>query len=222
MRVQRRVTPSSAGPSSAVRTLLLGILLYCAGYWTGSLRAGSRAAAAAAAGVGGAQRPVRLREVATAPLAAVPTTTKTLADAVAEGAAAEATAAAERKAAVEAGRAAEAGRGAPPWKQELVQRTVCSDTCASARNGVCDEGRPSKGAAPSNESAVVLCDLGTDCEDCGAWEFRGTAAAAGWAPIRDIAQSKNVRMPGKSWPGLDLLSSHSHKSALPILPPCTV
>lgn len=203
MRLQRRGAPSS-GPSSAVRTLLLGLLVYCAGYWTGSLRAGSRAVPEAVAAAGaGAQRPVRLKEAAAAPLTAVPTTTKTLADAVAEGAAAEAAAAAERKGALEAGRSAEAERGAPPWKQVLVQRTVCTDTCASARNGVCDEGRPSKGAAPTAAALTVLCDLGSDCEDCGAWEFRGTAAAAEWAPIRDIVQSKNVRrQPGESWHGL--------------------
>ena len=42
-----------------------------------------------------------------------------------------------------------------------------------ARDSVCDDGRTS---SPSDYSPrMVLCDLGTDCDDCGVWEPSGPA-----------------------------------------------
>ena len=38
-----------------------------------------------------------------------------------------------------------------------------------ARNGFCDDGRLRDGGG-SRVQRPVLCDLGTDCDDCGPWE----------------------------------------------------
>jgi FkbM family methyltransferase len=66
-------------------------------------------------------------------------------------------------------------RPAPPMK--LVK--LCDDTCPSAKNGKCDEGRfvPPRDknrmnlplANRSSTLTEVKCDIGTDCSDCGAW-----------------------------------------------------
>ena len=78
----------------------------------------------------------------------------------------------------------------PPWAQPLVRVRVCDDSCPSARDGRCDDGRflfpretlsfrSSSGSPPSLEDSSsssptreVKCDLGTDCSDCGGepWE----------------------------------------------------
>lgn len=46
--------------------------------------------------------------------------------------------------------------------------SLCADTCASAKNGVCDD------ASHVDVHAVVevRCDIGTDCTDCGASHLR--------------------------------------------------
>ena len=41
-----------------------------------------------------------------------------------------------------------------------LPRFGCSDTCASANDGTCDDG--------GNGATYATCDLGTDCTDCGA------------------------------------------------------
>ena len=60
-------------------------------------------------------------------------------------------------------------------------KTVCQDTCPGhANNGICEDGRPSiKSEAPPEEMAMflVLCDLGTDCGDCGPWVSTDCGAA---------------------------------------------
>ncbi|KAG1678984.1 hypothetical protein FOA52_013047 [Chlamydomonas sp. UWO 241] len=56
-------------------------------------------------------------------------------------------------------------------KYEAVVSTLCSDTCAKAKDGVCDDGRVTK-KFPGDAGAKgtpVLCDMGTDCSDCGTW-----------------------------------------------------
>lgn len=68
--------------------------------------------------------------------------------------------------------AAVAEAAAPP----AAPRTACTDSCAQSRNGVCDEGR-SPLPTPGSPSIEVLCDLGTDCTDCGAWGGHTWAAA---------------------------------------------
>ena len=64
-------------------------------------------------------------------------------------------------------------------RSRVAKRRTCTNTCFKANDGVCDEARPiSKGgkgkpAAPlfDNKPVVpLLCDLGTDCSDCGSWE----------------------------------------------------
>ncbi|GMH44297.1 hypothetical protein BSKO_12231 [Bryopsis sp. KO-2023] len=49
-------------------------------------------------------------------------------------------------------------------KQRPNVRQVCEDTCRFAGNGICEDG------SDAAESEIkVLCDLGTDCSDCGPW-----------------------------------------------------
>ena len=45
----------------------------------------------------------------------------------------------------------------------------CADSCAFARNGVCDDGSQllRRGADSSAPPARIRCALGTDCFDCG-------------------------------------------------------
>ncbi|GAX82272.1 hypothetical protein CEUSTIGMA_g9701.t1 [Chlamydomonas eustigma] len=61
-------------------------------------------------------------------------------------------------------------------KPNIRLQPVCKNTCLKAHDGVCDEGRAAAFAPvsiPSSTDSVkaveVLCDLGTDCADCGAW-----------------------------------------------------
>lgn len=51
-------------------------------------------------------------------------------------------------------------------------KTVCEDTCPGhAKNGVCNDGRPTPENDQTDSMTIfeVLCDLGTDCSDCGPW-----------------------------------------------------
>ena len=76
-------------------------------------------------------------------------------------------------------------------------KTVCADTCAHARNGVCDEGRPGPGTQqPPGAIYAVRCDLGTDCADCGPWVHHNTDASDAWRPIEAIL-AKKARGRGK-------------------------
>lgn len=68
---------------------------------------------------------------------------------------------------------------------------ICNEECGApySRNGVCDDGRPEPVASSSYTGLQrpVLCDLGTDCADCGA--FDAPAGEAGrWRPIAQIRQ----------------------------------
>jgi hypothetical protein len=51
---------------------------------------------------------------------------------------------------------------------------VCLNTCFKASDGVCDDGRTTN---PEADVVMrkVLCDLGTDCKDCGPWTPSGDA-----------------------------------------------
>ena len=69
---------------------------------------------------------------------------------------------------------------------------ACSNVCAFARNGVCDDGGelarrgpPPVGThifAPAAAHVVLRCAWGTDCDDCGPREERALA----FAPLHDI------------------------------------
>jgi hypothetical protein len=83
--------------------------------------------------------------------------------------------------------------------------TACADSCATARDGVCDEGRPAAGAPPDTPPPGgywnVTCDLGTDCNDCGAWTSAGTAEAAAWRPVAEIlAAGYSLRAKAAAFP----------------------
>ena len=69
---------------------------------------------------------------------------------------------------------------------------LCEDTCASARNGVCEDGSLLMRRLRINQDGVtrvpgtvsrLLCDLGTDCADCGpSPPLRGMASLAAMMP----------------------------------------
>lgn len=91
------------------------------------------------------------------------------------------------------------GRGRV-WDPEVGRVRVCTNACASARDGVCNEGRPAPGLSDTEVAAfwkrpsTVTCDLGTDCADCGAWEYEGRLDwAREWRPVADL-MARNVTL----------------------------
>jgi len=71
------------------------------------------------------------------------------------------------------------------------------NTCPKARDGVCNDGRQGPREQDSSSHRVVLCDLGTDCEDCGPWTPSGPtpswAADGSGGPI-ELLRSRNVEV----------------------------
>lgn len=49
----------------------------------------------------------------------------------------------------------------------LHKKKRCLDTCARASDGRCDDGSGLLAAPNSSKSVALLCELGTDCADCG-------------------------------------------------------
>ena len=48
---------------------------------------------------------------------------------------------------------------------------------------------------------TVQCDLGTDCNDCGEWNYSGPIEGLGWTPISDlVAQGVEVYVKSTSTP----------------------
>lgn len=76
---------------------------------------------------------------------------------------------------------------------EPVPVRICSEECGVpySRNGMCDDGRPEPSNASAYDGTVrqVLCDLGTDCADCGAFETPAGEAAR-WRPVAEIRRRK--------------------------------
>lgn len=54
---------------------------------------------------------------------------------------------------------------------------ICANTCFKANDGVCDDGRFLHNMTRGLPS-TVLCDLGTDCTDCGPWQ--GVQHSSAW------------------------------------------
>lgn len=84
-------------------------------------------------------------------------------------------------------------------QQQQRQRRHCRNSCWKARDGVCDEGRPHRLPAMQEQQeqqqraqglpagvSAVHCDLGTDCDDCGAWY--GQQADNTWCARSHTAQ----------------------------------
>jgi len=69
--------------------------------------------------------------------------------------------------------------GTPPWAGAGVRVARCDDTCPSARDGACRDGRGPPGP--------VACDVGTDCTDCGPYEATLPAWLAGARPVAALA-----------------------------------
>lgn len=73
-----------------------------------------------------------------------------------------------------------------------VDEDVCADTCPHARDGVCQEGRAGRGPAAAAAAGdgtgpfEVLCDLGTDCSDCGPWRYIGPIDGLAWDPVAEL------------------------------------
>ena len=57
----------------------------------------------------------------------------------------------------------------PPSPQTATATSGCSDTCAHAANGLCEDG--------GSGTVYYDCDVGTDCTDCGARNADGTLQA---------------------------------------------
>lgn len=65
-------------------------------------------------------------------------------------------------------------------------RTVCENSCPTARDGVCQDGRPPPGSNATSFYETlhpVICDLGTDCADCGPWVTNASPEALAWTPV---------------------------------------
>lgn len=124
--------------------------------------------------------------------------------------------------------------------RRAITARICKNTCPFANDGVCQEGRPTvPGGGFANKQLqtkdeqqrgqrynAVKCDLGTDCNDCGAWNYSGPIEGLGWTPISDlVAQGIQVNVrrtdtPVPFWmpytdPAVDLgVSKHMESSAL--------
>ena len=59
-----------------------------------------------------------------------------------------------------------AGKGRGALYEQHVQ-FACSNTCASARNGRCEDGSVLASTPMDTHVHEIFCDYGTDCEDCG-------------------------------------------------------
>ncbi|RMZ52919.1 hypothetical protein APUTEX25_001038, partial [Auxenochlorella protothecoides] len=70
-------------------------------------------------------------------------------------------------------------------QDRLPLTAVCTNTCPKARDGVCQDGRQVLKASRQQPSPV-LCDLGTDCEDCGPWITSASEEQLAWTPVADI------------------------------------
>lgn len=83
----------------------------------------------------------------------------------------------------------------PSSTKPLVPRSVCTNTCPTARDGVCQDGRPGPGVDAEAFYATarnVTCDLGTDCADCGAWVTDASSEALAWAPVARLRDAGNT------------------------------
>jgi hypothetical protein len=76
-----------------------------------------------------------------------------------------------------------------PWELPRIEKEVCGNTCPTALNGLCEEGRHAVG----QQAAAVRCDLGTDCGDCGPWRSVVAEGLRGDTPIKRL-KDKGVSM----------------------------
>ena len=79
----------------------------------------------------------------------------------------------------------------PTWADDWADEEICSDTCPYSRDGVCQEGRADVNGTDSGTGPYqVMCDLGTDCSDCGAWRYVGPRKFLKWSPVKDLMKKK--------------------------------
>ncbi|GBG00148.1 hypothetical protein Rsub_12839 [Raphidocelis subcapitata] len=80
--------------------------------------------------------------------------------------------------------AAAAARAAELLALDAGRPVTCDNSCFKANDGVCDDGRHYPNMTQGLETWVV-CDLGTDCADCGPW--KGAPHTASWTePVGPI------------------------------------
>eukprot|EP00878_Enallax_costatus_P016087 GHUV01016868.1.p1 GENE.GHUV01016868.1~~GHUV01016868.1.p1 ORF type:complete len:556 (+),score=129.98 GHUV01016868.1:295-1962(+) len=73
-------------------------------------------------------------------------------------------------------------------ERELI---LCTDACHKAKDGVCDDGRTNLSQALPT---VVLCDLGSDCSDCGPW--KGVRNSSSWSePVGPVEYLRRNNIP---------------------------
>lgn len=75
----------------------------------------------------------------------------------------------------------------PPWLHS-ADVAWCDDSCPFSNNGNCDDGRSVPG---KDKVENILCDLGTDCSDCGEWRLTAPISWKVEHPIEMLRQ-KNV------------------------------
>ena len=70
---------------------------------------------------------------------------------------------------------------------------LCGNTCASASNGVCEEGRLADYSGVPMAGIQVLCDLGSDCADCGPYRLNISGLDTSFVadmPVRRLTNQK--------------------------------
>ena len=75
----------------------------------------------------------------------------------------------------------------PPPSSPPAYPGMCTDTCATKENGVCDDGGPLKDGS-ANPDTLGSCLVGSDCADCGTREQCQTCPAS--------CQARNARLAG--------------------------
>lgn len=85
-----------------------------------------------------------------------------------------------------------------PWDEEFTEMALCGNTCATASNGICDEGRLADYSGVPMVGIQVLCDLGSDCADCGPYKFNGSGLDSAFvadSPVKRLAsQQVDIRV----------------------------
>ena len=90
--------------------------------------------------------------------------------------------------------------------------TECSNTCASARNGKCEDGSFLMKHPSSSQMFEVKCNYGTDCEDCGPLPRRAPAATLAQAmPSAPPLPPAYVQRLGTSATGVAMLHERGIK-----------
>ena len=86
------------------------------------------------------------------------------------------------------------GRWAARPTQSSVLAAACDDSCASARNGVCEDGSDLVRQADSRTVHELKCDYGTDCADCSRGGSRGASRPPPMASLQAMMPSADPEL----------------------------